>query len=124
MDYPKIWYIVYYRFDRRDIGGTSVSAVYADCGSRDSICSLNSTITKTELAITTVGNELLNSNSNCMINSVEIIHDCMPRCVDLNFTFSSHSDKVYLKVWNIILQIYTPEIIMMNFIVTSPSFIK
>ena len=109
--------VVYYKFDRhhlRDLRDASVSAVYADCGSRDSICPIVSAATAiaTKLPITTeLDNDLPNSNSNCVVNSVDIIHDCMPRCVDLNFTFSSHSNKLYLKVWNMILQICTPEVI-------------
>ena len=48
------------------------------------------------------GNEPLDSNSNCVVNFVEILHDCIPRRVDLNLFFKSHSDhKLYLKVYNI-----------------------
>ena len=107
--------VVYYKFDRRhlrDLSSTSVSAMYADCGSGDNICPLVSAVKATKLPITTeLSNNLPNSDSNCVVNSVDIIHDCMPRCVDLKFTFSSYSDKLYLKVWNMILQICTPEVI-------------
>lgn len=100
---------VYYRFDPSGLDvQTYVNTVYADCGA-DNYCTLNSTATNSELAITKIQhNEPLNSNSNCTVNHVEIIHDCIPRCVDLRLSFTSYSDnKLYLQVRNIILKVCT-----------------
>ena len=42
----------------------------------------------------------LNADSGCEVNFVEIIHDCIPRRVDLMFIFekSNEKDRLYLKV--------------------------
>ena len=80
-----------------------MSAVYAVCGN-DHICSFNSSKYNVELAVTKTDNQLLHSDSNCVVNYVEIIRDCIPRCVDLKLNFTSHSDKVYLQVWNVIVK--------------------
>ena len=45
----------------------------------------------------------MDSDSNCVVNFVEIIHDCVPRLVDLDLTFASHgTDNLYLEVRNVI----------------------
>ena len=80
--------------------------MYAVCGG-DNICTLNSTVTNTERAVVTkLNNEPLKSYSNCKVNFVEIIHDCIPRRVPLKLFFKSHPDhNVYLKV-HIYIYIY------------------
>jgi len=90
--------IVYYRFDRSSlIRDTSVTAVYAACG-LNKHCMLNATVTNTSLPIATLSNPL-HSDINCVVNFVEIIHDCMPRCVDLNLDFIAYPDgKLHLQV--------------------------
>jgi len=93
------WSTAYYRFYRSGISDNPVSAVYAVCGNNN-FCILNSTVTSTELPIATTNNPLP-SSSNCVVNFVEIIHDCMPRRVDLDLSFTSHAtDKLYLEVRN------------------------
>ena len=50
---------------------------------------------------------LLYAEDNCMVNFVEIIHDCVPRIVGLTLMFERNdydeSDLVYLKVKNLML---------------------
>ena len=51
----------------------------------------------------TKNNIALNADSDCVVNYVEIIHDCIPRQVSLNFSFISHGDdSLYLRVRNMI----------------------
>ena len=97
--------------DRNDIGGTSVSAVYASCGN-DHICSFISSRYNVELAVTKVDNQALYSSSNCVVNFVEIIRDCIPRHVDLKLNFTSYSDnKLYLQVLKTIVKVCMPKVI-------------
>ena len=93
----------YYLFHRQSLNITThVSTVYAACGN-DDLCLLNSTETNAELPIA-VKWKLLGSNDNCVVNLVEIIHDCMPRRVDLSLSFTSHAThNLYLMVRNIIV---------------------
>ena len=95
-------FLVYYRFDRSNIGiDTSVSTVYGECGRFDIHCGLKSTVTENELRVTkSLGNEPLNYNSHCVVNFVEIIHDCIPRRVPLKLYFKSgfFGQNLYLKV--------------------------
>ena len=48
---------------------------------------------------------LLYTEDNCVVNFVEIIHDCVPRIVGLTLMFERNdhdeSDLVYLKVKNL-----------------------
>ena len=74
--------------------------MYGVCG-MNNYCALKSTVTDTELIVTKLlGNEPLKSNSKCVVNFVEIIHDCIPRRVPLKLFFESHylDRKLYLKV--------------------------
>ena len=90
----------HYSFNRQNTRSTHVSTVYAVCG-RDNVCTLNSTATHTELPIAVLQWNEIDSDSNCTVNYVEIIHDCVPRLVDLDLTFASHeTDKLYLEVRN------------------------
>ena len=92
----------HYSFNRQNIKSTHVSTVYAVCG-RDDFCTLNSTATHTELPIAVSQWNQMNYDSNCTVNYVEIIHDCVPRLVDLDLTFASHgTDKLYLEVRNVV----------------------
>ena len=78
--------------------------MYADC--TNDKCVLNSTTTKTQLPIEKMTNRmLLYAEDNCVVNFVEIIHDCVPRIVGLTLMFERNdhdeSDLVYLKVKNL-----------------------
>ena len=54
----------------------------------------------------------MDSDSNCVVNFVEIIHDCVPRSVDLDLTFASHgTDNLYLEVKNVANCIYLIQVI-------------
>ena len=91
----------YYSFSRHGVSATNISTVYAVCGN-ENLCTLNSTATNAELPIA-ISWKSLSSYTNCVVNFVEIIHDCMPRRVDLNLTFTSHvtQNQLYLRVRNI-----------------------
>ena len=91
----------HYSFYRQNLRSTYVSTVYAVCGI-DNFCTLNSTATFTELPIAVSQWNHIDSDSNCVVNFVEIIHDCVPRLVDLDLTFASHgTDNLYLEVKNV-----------------------
>ena len=94
-------YTVYYRFDRSGLSDTSVSAVCAECGATN-YCTLNLTAAKfnyTELAVTKLNNVPLNSNSSCVVNFVEVIHNCKPQLIELDLSFIPRADnKLYLQV--------------------------
>ena len=94
-----MYFTAYYRFQRKEIFNSFVTEVYAVCGKND-FCTLNSTATKAELPIVkTLYNIPLNADSDCKVNFVEIIHDCLPRCVDLKFIFEPRlPDGLCLKV--------------------------
>lgn len=96
--------IAFYRFRRNELYDTYVTNIYAVCGIND-YCVLYSTAGKnTQLPIEKSENKIpLNAESECVVNYVEIIHDCIPRHVDVNFSFISHGhDRLYLRVRNII----------------------
>ena len=42
----------------------------------------------------------MDSSDNCTVNFVDVIHDCVPRRVDLTLKFTSYAgnDKLYLQV--------------------------
>ena len=111
-------HVAYYSFHRPSLNtATYVSTVYAVCGD-DDLCVLNSTETNTELAVAAKWNHLLDSDDNCVVNFVEIIHDCMPRRVDLSLSFTSHAThSLYLMV-RITLYLFTYSItIAINIVV-------
>ena len=85
----------YYRFGLSS--DTLVRCVHASCND-DDVCIFLSE-TNTELQVS-MPNDLLHSRDNCLVNYVEIIHDCMPRSVNLTLKFTSYSgdDKLYLQV--------------------------
>ena len=91
-----VHYIGYYRFGSNS--DTPVRCVYLSCNEVD-MCNFMSPETDDELQVSTPNNTL-RSSDNCMVNYVEIIHDCMPRLIDLTLVFTSHSkdDKLYLQV--------------------------
>lgn len=96
--------IAFYRLQPSGLNvSTDVSNVYAVC-SRNAYCVLCSTITSTELLIKKTNNNVpLNADSDCVVNFVEIIHDCIPRCVNLKLWFASYgTDNLYLQVKNLI----------------------
>lgn len=91
------------------------------------MCTLNSSLTKFERPFAKVNNlhdEPMSSNSNCVVNFVEVLHDCMPRCIDLKITFKSHSDnKLYLQVIQFLVYAYQSYPVF-NVTVTSHNFIN
>ena len=95
-------FLVYYRFDRSNALkniDTSVSTMYGLCGENNNHCTLLSAVTNGKLKVTRLlGNEPLNTNSNCTVNFVEIIHNCIPGRVPLTLFFKSYHHKLYLKV--------------------------
>ena len=88
--------IAYYRFGSNS--DTPVRCVYVSCKDID-MCNFTSPETGAELPVSPPFN-YLRSRDSCMVNYVEIIHDCMPRLIDLTLDFISHSgdDKLYLQV--------------------------
>lgn len=112
------WPAGFYLFHRQGLSTSHVSTVYAVC-EEDKYCILNSTATKTELPIAILNNSiLLSPGSNCVVNFVEILHDCKPRRVDLKFSFTSHAThKLYLKVRNMYKCNYTYIYIIIYYIV-------
>ena len=101
--------IAFYRFRRNGSYDTYVSIIYAVCGTNDYCVLYSMTAGKnyTQLPIEKSENKIpLNAESECVVNYVEIIHDCIPRRVDVNFSFISHGhDHLYLRVRNIITHI-------------------
>ena len=89
-------YTAYYRFGSNS--ETPVRCVNVSCNDID-MCNFTSPETGIELPVSTQFN-YLHSTESCMVNYVEIIHDCMPRLIDLTLVFISHSgdDKLYLQV--------------------------
>ena len=89
-------YIGYYRFGSNS--DTPVRCVYLSCNEVD-MCNFMSVQSDYELQVS-MPNNPLHSDDNCMVNYVEIIHDCMPRLIDLTLVFTSHSgdDNLYLQV--------------------------
>ena len=94
-------FIAFYRFQRIETFDVFVTNVYADCRSNSNICTLISVSQKKEVPIVKSNGHIpLNADSGCEVNFVEIIHDCIPRRVDLMFIIekSNTKDKLYLKV--------------------------
>ena len=95
-----VYFTAFYRFQRKEIFNAYVTEVHTDC-TANGFCTLISTAAKAELPIEkSLYNIPLNTESGCEVNFVEIIHDCIPRCVDLKFVFESHdsysTDYLYL----------------------------
>ena len=86
----------YYRFGSNEM--TSVRCVHVSCNDMD-VCIFALSEDGTELQVSMNSNPL-QSSDKCMVNFVEIIHDCMPRSVDLTLKFTSYpgDDKLYLQV--------------------------
>ena len=100
----------HYSFYRQNLRSTPVSTIYADCSSNN-LCFLSSTATHTELPIAVSQWNKIDSDSNCVVNFVEIIHDCVPRLVELDLIFASHgTDNLYLKVKNVITCAMTQQV--------------
>ena len=83
---------------------TDVSTVYAFCSRNNEYCLLISTATSTQLPIEKTSNNIaLPADSDCVVNFVEIIHDCLPRCVDIKLRLGSYEAKyLYLQVKNLV----------------------
>ena len=87
----------FYRFGTNE--KTAIRCVYVSCND-DDVCIFTSPEDgTTELQISMQSNPL-HSGDNCVVNNVEIIHDCMPRNVDLTLKFTSYpgNDNLYLQV--------------------------
>ena len=86
----------YYRFGSNS--DTPVRCVYVSCHDND-MCIFTSPEDGSKLQVSMQINPL-NSSDNCMVNYVEIIHDCKPRRVDLILNFISYpgDNKLYLQV--------------------------
>ena len=86
----------YYRFGSNS--DTPLRCVYVSCQDND-VCIFTSPEDGRQLQVSTPYNPL-HSTDNCMVNYVEIIHDCMPRSVDLTLKFTSYpgDDNLYLQV--------------------------
>lgn len=91
-------YTGYYRLSGDGLNTNPVRCVYVSCG-KNNMCSFKSSTTRIELSIATT-NKTLHSDDNCVVNFVEIIHDCIPRRVDLNLSFTSRTrdTNLYLQV--------------------------
>ena len=92
-------YTGYYKFGSN--ADTFVRCVYVSCNDND-VCIFMSTSLETpssELQVSMPTNPL-HSSDNCVVNYVEIIHDCMPRRVELTLKFTSYlgNDNLYLQV--------------------------
>ena len=97
--------IAFYRFQRGMLNvSTDVSTVYAVCSRNNEYCLLSSMATSTQLPIETTNNNIALANgSDCVVNFVEIIHDCLPRCVDMKLRFRSYeTNYLYLQVKNLV----------------------
>ena len=88
--------IAYYRFGSNS--DTPVRCVYISCHDND-ICIFTSPEDGDELQISSPVNPL-QSSDECVVNFVDVIHDCMPRRVDLNLKFTSNpgDNRLYLQV--------------------------
>ena len=75
-----------------------VRCVYVTCYDNNT-CIFQLSTTNKELPVVTPNN-MLHSNDNCVVNFVEIIHDCIPRLVDLELSFTAHEGdtNLYLQV--------------------------
>ena len=89
-------YVGYYRFGSNS--DTPVRCVYVACHDND-MCIFISPEGGTELQVSMPDNPLY-SNDKCVVNFVEMIHDCKPRRVDLTLKFTSYpgDDRLYLQV--------------------------
>ena len=90
--------IAYYRFNEDGSNSNPVRCVIVKCD-QNNVCLFRSSQTNKELPIATSSN-MLYSNSHCKVNYVEVIHDCIPRRVDLQLHFTLHEEdtKLYLQV--------------------------
>ena len=86
----------YYRFGSNS--DTPVRCVYVSCHDND-MCIFISPEDGNELQVSMPFNPL-QSDDKCVVNFVEIIHDCKPRRVDLILNFTSYpgDDNLYLQV--------------------------
>ena len=102
----------HYRFGLNS--DTPVRCVYVTCHDND-MCIFTSSENGTELQVSMPTNPL-HSSDNCMVNFVEIIHDCKPRCVNLILKFIPHSgdDMLYLQVSIYNIRLQWPVYIHMN----------
>ena len=88
----------YYRFGSNS--DTPVRCVYVSCHHDDNdMCIFTSPEDGNELQVSMSYNPL-QSSDNCVVNYVEMIHDCKPRRVDLILNFTSYpgNDNLYLQV--------------------------
>ena len=87
---------VFYRFDEDGSYTNPVICVYVECD--HNVCIFKSVLTNNLLPIA-VSSSMLHSDDSCRANFVEIIHDCMPRRVDLDLIFASNgNNELYLQV--------------------------
>jgi len=91
-------HIVHYRFNEDGSNNNPIRCVYIICD-QSNACIFKSTVTHNELPIATTSNPLP-TTSICYVNYVEIIHDCVPRRIQMILNFTSHDNSVYLQVWN------------------------
>ena len=94
--------VAFYRFQQRNLS-TDVSSVHAVCETGD-YCDLMSPTTNAQLPIEKTKDMIpLDAESDCRVNFVEIIHDCLPRSVGVKLRFKrkDDSDRVHLQVKNI-----------------------
>ena len=89
-------YTAYYRFGANS--NTSVRCVYISCHGND-MCIFTSSEDGAELQVSMLDSSL-DSGDKCVVNSVDIVHDCMPRRVDLTLKFTSYAgnDGLYFQV--------------------------
>ena len=89
-------YTAYYRFGSNS--DTPVRCVYVTCNDNN-ICIFKSLKDGSELQVSSPVNPL-HSSDKCVVNYVDVIHDCMPRRVDLTLKFTSYAgdNKLYLQV--------------------------
>ena len=87
----------YYMFHGDGSNDNPVRCVYVTCNKY--ICIFKSPTTNKELPVVTPNN-ILHSDDKCLVNFVEIIHDCIPRFVDLKLSFTTHEGdtNLYLQV--------------------------
>ena len=89
-------YTGYYRFGSNS--ATAVRCVNVSCHDND-MCIFTSPEDGTKLQVSTKINPM-KSSVKCVVNYVEIIHDCMPRNVSLTLKFipDEGDDRLYLQV--------------------------
>ena len=96
--YPLIYCVHagYYRFGSNS--ETPVRCVYVTCNDNN-LCTFMAPKTNTKLPVSAPTNPL-SSSDKCVVNYVEMIHDCMPRRVDVTLKFTSYpaDNRLYLQV--------------------------